>query len=65
MKLIYLNKLWRECEEGCKSVFKEMEDISKKRKLAAYIRNKNILCFRIKYLNSDSILLLLPSTRWF
>ena len=23
------NELWQECEEGCKSVFKEMEDISK------------------------------------
>ena len=22
---IYLAVLWRECEEGCKSVFKEME----------------------------------------
>ena len=36
MKLIYWNKirahlkeLWQECEEGCKSIFKEMEDISK------------------------------------
>ena len=33
MKLIYWNKiriyleeLWQDCEEGCKSVFKEMED---------------------------------------
>ena len=36
MKLIYwkeirnyLKELWQECEEGCKSVSKEMENISK------------------------------------
>ena len=22
-------KLWQECEEGCKSVFKEMDDVQK------------------------------------
>ena len=26
---IYLKELWQECKEGCKSVFEEMEDISK------------------------------------
>ena len=29
MKLIYLQELWQEWEEGCKSIFKEMEVISK------------------------------------
>ena len=27
--MIELQELWQECGEGCKSVFKEMEDISK------------------------------------
>ena len=45
---IIINEVdWQECKEGCKSVF-EMEDLSRKWKLAAYIRNKNILCFPIK-----------------
>ena len=26
-----LKELWQKCEEGCKSVFKEMEDISKEK----------------------------------
>ena len=54
MKLIYLHKiriylkeLQQEYDEGYKSDFKEMEDISKE----TYIGNKNILCLRIKHRN--------------
>ena len=43
MKLIYWNKIkiylkegWQECKEGCKSVFKEMEDISKETEIRIY-----------------------------
>ena len=35
----------------------------RKRKLAALIRNKNMLCFRIKYRNQNFMFLQLPSTR--
>ena len=31
---IYLKDLWQECEEGCKSVFKEIEDISKETEIS-------------------------------
>ena len=31
---IYLKELWQECEEGCKSVFKEMKDISKETEMS-------------------------------
>ena len=31
---IYLDELWQECEEGCKFVFKEMKDISKKKEIS-------------------------------
>ena len=31
---IYLKQLWQECEEGCKSIFKEMEDISKETEIS-------------------------------
>ena len=31
---IYLKELWQECEEGCKSIFKEMEDTSKETEIS-------------------------------
>ena len=66
MKFIYLKKikihlkeLCQECER-CKSIFKEIVD-RKEQKLAAYIRNTNLLCLLIKYRNHFLIQL---STRW-
>ena len=29
-----LKELWQDCEEGCKSIFKEMDDISKETEIS-------------------------------
>ena len=46
-----LKRVMQECEEGCKSVFKGMEDISKETEISSVHWNKNILRLRIKYRN--------------
>ena len=39
-------ELWQECKER-NSIFKKRRTYRRKRRLTAYIRYKNILCFRI------------------
>ena len=48
---IYLKQLWQERKKDASLSSKKWEICGRKRKLAAYIRNMNILFFRIKYRN--------------